>query len=454
MKRLWVRLTLAFALVAAVAVGTVALLLSWQVDSQFRSYLAQVSFDSQGGLAETLASHYQSHGSWEAADEFFGTVGPVGVQHGEGRGPWSASRWPVVLTDRAGNVVYGEAGGTMKDRLESSEVPIMVDGEIVGYLLPRAPREMALGPIEQGFLRSQRTSLLLGAGAAGVLALLLGLALSRGLTQPLHRLADAARAVAKGDLSQRVEVRGSAEIVEVAHSFNEMTAALDQAERLRQNLMADVAHELRTPLTVLQGNLQALLDDVYRMEKAEVALLYDETRLLGRLVEDLRELALAEAGQLRLNLQPVDVGDVVRSTASTFSAVAEEKSVALSSQVEDGVPDVLADPDRLAQVLRNLLSNALRHTPPGGDIFIQVCQMGERVEVTVADTGEGIAPEDLPHVFERFYRVDRSRARGSGGSGLGLTITRQLVLAQSGTIDVESEPGRGSRFRFTLPVAS
>jgi two-component system OmpR family sensor kinase/two-component system sensor histidine kinase BaeS len=248
--------------------------------------------------------------------------------------------------------------------------------------------------------------------------------------------------------------------------------------------MADVAHELRTPLTVLQGNLRALLDDVYPLEKAEVARLYDETRLLGRLVEDLRELALAEAGQLRLNLQPTDAAQVIEATVSTFALVAEEKGVGLNVQVIEGLPAVQADPDRLAQVLRNLLGNALRHTPPGGHIRVSGSMFrvsgdgaiqpfgqalrakpetfnlkpgalapGEWVIVTIEDTGEGIPPEDLPYIFDRFWRTDRSRSRETGGSGLGLTIARQLVQAQGGRIGVQSELGHGSRFWFTLPVA-
>lgn len=454
MNRLWVRLTLAFALVVLVAVMAVALLTNWRADSQFRQYLTHSRIMAQGGLAEELAAYHQRHHSWDGVDALLegGLLMPEVQGKGRGMGPMRGGP-RMMLADADGQVVHGEVGERLSERERASAVPIMADGVVVGYLLLPTPRSVVIGPLEQDFLGRLRYFLIVGAAVAGGLGLLLGLLFSRSLTAPLRRLTKAARSVATGDFSQRVEERGSAEIVEVAKAFNEMTAALEEAETLRQNLMADVAHELRTPLTVLQGNLQALLDDVYPLEKVEVAQLYDETRLLSRLVEDLRELALAEAGQLRLNLRPTDAAQVARTTAATFALVAEDKGVSLDVQIADSLPSVVADPDRLAQVLRNLLSNALRHTPPGSRISISARATDATVEIAVADTGEGIRPEDLPHVFDRFWRADRSRARGTGGSGLGLTIAKQLVQAQGGEIGVQSEPGCGSRFWFALPVA-
>jgi len=453
-NRLWVRLTLAFALVVLVAVGVIALLTDRTVGSQFRRYLIHNRIMAQSDLVEELAAYYQRHQSWDGVDALLDGALLMPGMRGKGRGPGPMRGGPhLVLADAEGRVIYGEPGEQLSESERAAALPITVNGTVVGYLLPVAPKSALMGPLERGFLGRLRQVLIVGAALAGGLGLLLGLILSRSLTAPLHRLARAAQTVAARDFSHRVEESGSAEIVEVARAFNEMTAALEEAETLRRNLMADVAHELRTPLSVLQGNLRALLDDVYPLEKAEIARLYDETRLLSRLVEDLRELAQAEAGQLRLNLQPTDAAKVIQATASTFALAAEAKGVSLVLQVADGLPTVLADPDRLAQVLRNLLSNALRHTPPGGQISISAKSADSGVEIAVADTGEGIQPEDLPYVFDRFWRADRSRARQTGGSGLGLAIARQLVEAQGGEIGVESEPGRGSRFWFTLPLA-
>jgi len=217
--------------------------------------------------------------------------------------------------------------------------------------------------------------------------------------------------------------------------------------------MADVAHELRTPLTVIQGNLRAILDGVYPLEREEIATLYDETRLLQRLVDDLRELALAEAKQLKLNLQPIDLRVLIDATINNFGTAAEAQQIALGANLPAELAPVQADGDRVGQVIRNLVGNALRHTLANGSITIDVTATSDQVRVQVIDTGEGIPPEDLPHVFDRFYRGDRSRARSSGGSGLGLAITKSLVEAMGGSIGVESRSGAGSTFWFTLPLA-
>ncbi|MBC8448777.1 MAG: HAMP domain-containing protein [Chloroflexi bacterium] len=469
MNRLWVRLTLAFALVILVAVGAIAILINQATGVRFREYVTRSGMMASGSGMEQLAAYYQREGSWEGVESLLAEGVLIGrSMGGPWGGPWqdrggspgmAGGRLDAVLADVSGKVVFDSAGKGRGRRLSSAELdnalPITEPdgGQVVGYLLIALPQPEMLGTLEQSFLDRLRSVLIAGGALAVGLGLIVGAILSHGLTAPLRRLTKAAQSVAAGDFSQKVEVSGSAEIVEVAHAFNEMTSALQEAETLRQNLMADVAHELRTPLTVLQGNLQALLDDVYPLDKAEVANLYDETRLLSRLVEDLRELALAEAGQLRLNLRPTDAAPVIEATASTFALVAEDKEISLDVQVADSLPAVQADPDRLAQVLRNLLGNALRHTPAGGQIAISAQSAAGSVHFAVADTGEGIPPDDLPHIFDRFWRAGRSRSRETGGSGLGLTIARQLVQAQGGRIGVESEPGRGSRFWFTLPLA-
>jgi two-component system OmpR family sensor kinase/two-component system sensor histidine kinase BaeS len=292
------------------------------------------------------------------------------------------------------------------------------------------------------------------------LGLLLGVVIARGLAAPLSRLSDAARQIARGKLDLRLSLAGPAEVADVAQAFNEMAAGLQQSEQLRQHMIADVSHELRTPLTVIQGNLRAILDDVYPLEKAEIATIYDETLLLSRLVGDLRELAQAEAGQLALNPQPVEVAPLIRSAIVPFEATASGQGVALTIDMPEHPPAVVADADRVRQVLHNLIANALRHTPAGGSIAISAAEAGGHtasaqafVTFTVADTGQGIAAADLPHVFERFWRTDRSRSREQGGSGLGLAIAKQIVEAHGGQIGVTSRVGVGSQFWFRLPIA-
>jgi signal transduction histidine kinase len=289
--------------------------------------------------------------------------------------------------------------------------------------------------------------LLWAALGAAALSLVLGILLSRLLTAPLAALTRASQAIAAGDLTQRVAIRSEDETAALGRAFNDMAASLAAAETQRRNLIADVSHELRTPLTVVQGDLQAILDGVYPLEMTQIASLFDETRLLTRLVDDLHDLALADAGQLRIERLPVDIAEIARAAVAQFAPLAEAQGVRLSVAASGESLVVSGDPDRLAQVLRNLLSNALRHTPAGGQVEVVVKRDEGGVTLAVADTGAGIAPDDLPHVFDRFYRGDR-RGRGAG---LGLAIARQLVTAHGGDVRVASEVGKGTRFSVTLP---
>jgi two-component system OmpR family sensor kinase len=463
MNKLWVRLTLAFILVTLVGVSTVALLANKSSSNQFRYYLARSQMMGWGSLADDLAAYYERRGSWDGVEEVLGGMGGPMMQRGRGQGKMGQGGPPTLLADGQGLVIYDSHGQREGETLSSSEwqqgVPIQVDGQTVGYLLATPPGLGQLQPQEQNFLDQVNRALLLAGALAGVLGILLGLGLSRGLTAPLARLTAAARRIAGGDLGQRVPETGSAEVAALGQAFNQMAADLEKAEELRRNLVADLAHELRTPLSVIQGNLRAILDGVYPLEQAEIATLYDETRLLNRLVDDLRQLALAEAGQLRLERQPVVPADLVNKATNAARVQAAAQGIALQVDLPEDLPLVDVDPQRIGQVLGNLLNNALTHTPSGGEVVVTAKRCPElvegaresEVEISVRDTGEGIPSEDLSHIFERFYRAGRARA--TGGTGLGLAIAKQLVEAHGGRIEVESEVGRGTRFAFTLPVA-
>jgi two-component system OmpR family sensor kinase/two-component system sensor histidine kinase BaeS len=477
MNRLWVRLTLAFALVILVTVGAIALLADLTAGQVFRQYLSYTDVARFQTLTDRLVEYYVENDGWLGVDEILRQVrimpapGPGAMPRGpHGTIDWRDDRFFLILADAEGQVVRdgprGQPGRKLTHDEEAAAQEIMVGDEVVGQLVIVRPMQSAIfGPMERAFVTRLRWLLIAGALLAGVLGVLLGVVLSRSLTAPLQRLATAARAVADRDFSRRVRVEGSLEMAELAEAFNEMTEALESSERQRQNMVADVAHELRTPLSVVQGNLRAILDDVYPLEKAEIARLYDETRLLNRLVDDLRDLALADAGQLRLDLVPIDLASEIQATTGNLTLAAEAQGVSLTARVPGDLPPAQADPDRLAQVLRNLLVNALRHTLAGGSVVVAAAQTGDRVEITVADTGEGIRSEDLDHVFERFWRADLSRARAqssqpgggelrwAGGSGLGLSVARSLVEAQGGRIWFESTLAEGTTFYFTLPLA-
>ena len=290
---------------------------------------------------------------------------------------------------------------------------------------------------------------------AGILGIIGGIAASRIVAAPITRLAEAARSVGAGDLATRVPSNHSSmELDELTTAFNKMAADLQHAADLRTSLMADVSHELRTPLTVLEGNLRAALDHVYELDEEQIANLYEQTRHLIRLVSDLRELALAEAAQLPLDIKPLDVELVAAETAAAFDLLAEEKEVQLQTQLAPDLAPIAADRVRVRQSLHNLLANALRHTPPGGTITIAARPEPQGIALSVADTGEGIDARSLVHVFDRFYRTDPSRSRETGGSGLGLAIVKALVEAQGGRIEAASPGlGRGSVFTMHFPYA-
>ena len=288
---------------------------------------------------------------------------------------------------------------------------------------------------------------------AGVVGILLVLLFSRRMLGSIGNLTSAARRLGGGDLSSRATVRGNDEVAELGHAFNNMADALENSERQRRTMVADVAHELRTPLANIQGHVEAMQDGLMQPNADNLSAVHQQTLHLNHLVSDLRLLAETEASELSLEMEPTSIEDVISDAVASFRPRADAASVQLTTDVDDTLPVVEVDRYRIRQALGNLLDNAIRHTPSGGNVTVSAQRHDAGVRIEVADTGPGISPEDLAHVFDRLYRVDPSRDRSTGGSGLGLTITRQLVEAHGGAVWAESELGSGSRFGFDLPAS-
>ena len=400
--------------------------------------------------SDRLSSYYEQHGSWDRVESLVETF-----PYGEGWGPWDED-WQMayIVVSPDGTVVAASEADRVGDAINHREqawaVPIEVDSQEVGLVVLNLFSDDWLGD-RSGMARTSRRFLLSGLVVTG-LTLAVGLVLSRRISSPLVQLTEATQAVAAGDLSVRVPQRYPGEMGELATSFNSMTEDLACADEVRRNLTADVAHELRTPLSIIRGKLEGIIDGVYPATPDQLEPVLDETRLLAQLVDDLGLLSLAEAGQLALDTRPLDVADLLGDARVNFQPQADDRGVELELDVPADLPQVSGDWRRVAQIMGNLITNGLRHTASGGTITLSATAREGSVEVSVADTGAGIPPEDLPFIFERFWRGEKSRSRSAGGSGLGLAIAKQLVELHGGSIGVESEPGEGSRFWFTLPL--
>jgi two-component system, OmpR family, sensor histidine kinase BaeS len=310
------------------------------------------------------------------------------------------------------------------------------------------------GAPEQQFLDAVNQSLWVASVLVVLIAGLMSLVFARRMTSPIQHMTRAAKQISAGQLDERIPVETRDEIGELAASFNQMAESLEKNRQMNQQLLAGIAHELKTPLTIIQGNLEAILDGVQEATPEKIAALHTETALLNRLVNDLRDLTLAEAGQLRLSVEPLKLRPLIAKIVEMLQPMLHDKSINLIVKVPASLPVVTADPDRVTQVFYNLLSNAIRHTPDHGQIDINAATSKDKkfAEITVRDNGDGIPAEDLPLIFNHFYRVDEARARTTGGTGVGLAITKLLVEAQGGAITATSTPGEGSAFTFTLPA--
>lgn len=477
MTSLRTKLTIALLATGLSGVIIIALLVQSFATTEFDNYLLE---QQQSDLVDDLANFYEIFGSWEAVNAARARL-PQPPQEASDPETWAVPKIPLqfVLFDAAGNLVFEEGRTRPGDRPPQENIedanpddailnqppppemqpqynwkdgnPITIDGETVGYviLIGDIPGRDLLG---EAYLARFNQLLLAASAGATVIALVLSVVFARSLSNPLREIAAAIQSVSRGKLDQQVPVRSKDEIGQVAEAFNQMSAQLVRANQLRRQMTADIAHELRTPLMVIVGYLGSLREGLIRPSEERFAIMHEEAVHLQRLIDDLRTLSLADAGELSLNLQDVSATGLLERTIAAFQQQAAQQNVTLTMQPGPNMVLLKADPDRIFQVLSNLVSNALRFTPEGGQITLHTHFTHNHASISVTDTGSGIDAEHLPHIFERFYQADASRHDESSESGLGLAIARSIVEAHGGSISANSTIGEGTTITLQVPI--
>ena len=445
------KLSLAFVCVSLLGILFVAIFTNRTIDTQSQNFGSSIRTEL---VAERIVTVYEDNNGWPARGNTRGLL------------PRPDAGWEWVVTDAEDNVIFGtprELPRRIPPDILASGTALESGGEQIGTLVFRQEQgrgqgqgrgpQPENGSLQRKFLQDVQSNLLRAGVLATGLSLVLGALIARGLTKPLKQLTAATKAVAQGNLDQKVTVQSGGEIGVLAESFNQMNTELAQARDLRRQMTADIAHDLRTPLSIILGHSEGLKDGVLPADDETFHIIHDEALRLNRLVDDLRTLSLADAGELPLVTRAVAPHTLLERAVSAHTPRAQLNTIQLTWQADEGLPDVDVDPDRLAQVLDNLVSNAIRHTPEGGKVELNTRLVGNQVAISVRDSGEGISPDALEHMFDRFYRADKSRQRHAGGSGLGLAIVKSLVEQHGGSVSATSALNEGTTFIIYLPTA-
>lgn len=448
------KLTLAFLLVGLTGAVLVAVFVRQRTQREFDQF---ISDQIQEALVSNLTEFYQQNGGWKGIDSVFHPSRGEPLPNPGAGARWEGRRALFTVADANGTIVLAggleHVGQTISQSNLKRGVPLQVDGETVGWLLftPALDR-FRLGTPEGNFLNSVNQATIFSAlGAAGI-ALILGGILAYTLTRSLREMTAATQLLARGELGHQVQVRSKDELGVLADSFNQMSAELARSNDLRRRMTADIAHDLRTPLSVILGYTEGLNDGKLQATAETFTVMHTEALHLSRLIDDLKILALADAGELPLTRQRIAPGILLRRASDAHRVEAGRQQIEIRILVSSDLPDVEVDVERMAQVLGNLMSNALRYTPARGKITLSAARADRGVQLRIADNGAGIPAEDLPYIFGRSFRGDKARRQEEGETGLGLAIAKSLVEAQGGKISVESALGEGTTFTIDLPA--
>jgi two-component system, OmpR family, sensor histidine kinase BaeS len=447
MRSITLKLILSFLGVSLVIILLIVLFTRYSTDKQFRNFSAD---SNRSNLLASLEQYYSAQGSWtgiENAGFFWHAPAPQDIP--------PTPRDPMTVVDLNRQVIRPGSNYQLGDVLSAEELkyssPIVVNNEVVGYLIfTNVP--FGENSLETTFLKSINDLLLYVAIGTSILALLLGILLSRTLTRPIRELTAATIAVSEGDLTQQVPVRSRDELGGLARAFNKMSADLQRSTKARRQMTADIAHELRTPLSLIIGHAEAVHDNILQPTRENFEIIREEASRLENLVDDLRTISLADAGELTLSMQVVPPQKIINEIVSIYQHAVQKRKISLELHMEEPLPDLVADPGRITQVFRNIVDNALRYTPEGGTIVLSGQGMPEGVQFSITDSGPGVAEQDLGRIFDRLYRADASRQHQDSGSGLGLAIAKSILELHNGRIWAEPAPQQGLRIVIFLPA--
>ena len=442
--KLTTKLILAFLLVSIISSGIIVLFTRVATNREFEKFISD-KYKSE--LVEELGRYYQQNQTWDGVEKDFKQFGRDSNNHDYNR-PLFFS-----IAEPNGKIVVAGTDRKLGEILSAEELshcsPIQVEDKTVGVLLLAMSPDR--NPMEDEFLRRLNGSIFLSAIGTIIVALFLGILLSRSITRPIRELTKATHAMADGNLNQNVNVRSRDEIGELAESFNKMSSDLSRSFNLRKQMTADIAHELRTPLSLIIGHAEGVHDGVLEPNHENFEIIREEAERLEHLVNDLRTLSLADAGELSVDFQPVNINDLMNDVYTHYISPFNQKRITLNLTSAPVILKANLDPSRFTQVLNNILDNALRYTPSNGAVDMETKQVEGKIQISIQDNGEGVTPEEAAHLFDRFYRADEARNRNDGGSGLGLAIAKSIVEMHGGKIWAESEKGKGLKIVIELP---
>ncbi|NQS92278.1 MAG: HAMP domain-containing histidine kinase [Chloroflexi bacterium] len=464
MRSISVKITLVLVVVSLVGALFTSFYIQNQTKTAFDTFIKD---QDEQVLVKALTNYYQENQSWDGVDQVFSELalysnsnpGSTDAGGNNPNRPYARAPLPFVLSLDTGLIIAGgvnhvgyQTGDVIPENELRDSAKLEYGGKFIGYLIAAPSSQLRNNP-QQSFLNTVQQGLMISSLVTLLIALTLGGFLIQSFTRPIRKLANATEAVASGDLGYQVDIHTKDELGKLADSFNRMSADLEKSDQARKQMTADIAHDLRTPLTIMQGYTEALNEGKMSSSQEIYQVMHQQTKHLNYLIDDLKTLSLLDSEELTFQVQNIDPTIILNHIEVGFSPLVKEKKIQLSVNKDQDLPRVKLDPDRLTQVLGNLINNAIQVLPPGGKIELTAKSDAKNLILQVADNGPGISENDLPLIFNRSFRTDKSRASNQGSSGLGLSITKKLVESQGGLITVQSKVGSGTTFQIKFPSA-